>query len=188
MNAQVGNIGIAESRKIPLKVAIVVPDPPTHRIMYTPPKKTEAIDQTGTTGEQLWPINNELGKASKEVFSQVFEQATLLRQMPALGSDYDLIISVNLKEVDMDGSGVMDSTMSLKYIWSISIRNNEGVEIFKREDKTPDKKYKMSTTMETYTENWGKASSELMAEMVKSWGLMINDSRQINEYLKNSGK
>jgi hypothetical protein len=191
MNTQVGYIGVAESRKMPLKVAVVVPDPPTYRFMYTPPNERKTIDQTGQMGEQLWPVNSELGKASKEVFAQVFEQATLLRQPPAPGSEYDLIITVKLREIDMVGSmgvagllGAMNMTMNLYYVWNITILNDEGVEIFKREDKTSAKSFRVSTSMEEYTASWGRASSDLMAEMVKSWGLMIYDSREINEYLK----
>jgi len=188
MNTQIGSIGVVESNKIPLKVAVVVPDPPTHKIMYKAPHRQVPMDQTAQMNEQLWPLNNELSKASKEVFSQIFNSVTLLRQTPMIGSDYDLIITARLKEVHIamprPAPFQLSIPMELYYLWSISIMNNEGIEIFKREDRTQTKTYMSDMSMDIYVSNWGRTSSELMAEMVKSWGLMVYDSRDIRAYLE----
>jgi hypothetical protein len=188
MNTQVGFVGVVESNKIPLKVALVIPDPPTHKIMYQPFNQQAPMDQTAQMNEQLWPLNEELSKASKDVFSQIFQSVTLLRQVPMIGSDYDLIIIAKLKEVHLTmprpAPFQITVPMELYYLWSLSAMDYEGVEIFKREDRTQTKTYMTDISMDVYVSNWGRASSELMAEMVKSWGLMIYDSRDINEYLR----
>jgi len=186
MNAQIGNVGVLTSDKLPLNVAVVVPDPPTHRIYWTP-HRHPTMDQTGQMNEHMWPLNNELARAAKEAFSQGFASATLLRQIPMPGSNYDLIIILKLKEVHML-AGKMGpvwsySTVDLYYVWNLSVIDNEGVEILRREDRSQTKSFDVDTNMERYTANWGQASSELMSEMVKSICLMVYNSREINEFL-----
>ena len=185
MNTQVASVGIAESKKMPLKVAVVVRDPATHRIIYKP-LTAPAVDQTGQMGDQLWPLNNELAQASKNVFSQIFRSVTLLRQPPALGSDYDLIITPRLKDVQihMMQAKFMNIPFELYFNWSLTAMDNEGVEIFKKEDRTESKISMSSLSTETHLANMGKASSEIMAEMVTSWGQMVYGSKEIRAYLK----
>lgn len=186
MNTQIGSVGIAESRKIPLNVAVVVRDPATHKIIYKP-LTAPAVDQTGQMGDQLWPLNNELAQASKNVFSQTFKSVTLLRQPPALGSDYDLIINPKLKEVQIHMMRPKPFQINIPFEvyfnWSLTIMNDEGIEIFKREDRTESKISMSSLSTETHLANMGKVSSEIMSEMVTSWGRMIYDAREIREYL-----
>jgi hypothetical protein len=187
MNTQVGSVGIAESAKIPLRVAVVVRDPATHKIIYKPAIGA-AVDQTGQMGDQLWPLNNELAQASKNVFSQIFKSVTLLRQPPALGGDYDLIITPKLKEVRISMMHAKPFQVNIPFEvyfdWSLMIMDNEGIEIFKREDKTEPKISMSSLSMETHLANMGNASSELMSEMVTAWGRMVYNSREIRAYLK----
>jgi hypothetical protein len=45
MNTQIGSVGISESNKIPLRIAVVVPDPATHRIILNPLKGPPSIKQ-----------------------------------------------------------------------------------------------------------------------------------------------
>jgi len=187
MNTQIGSVGIAESQKIPLKVAVVVRDPATHKIIYKP-LTGAAVDQTGQMGDQLWPLNNELAEASKNVFSQIFKSAALLRQPPALGSDYDLIIIPRLKDVQIHMMQPkpfqVNIPFELYFNWNLAITNDEGVEIFKREDRTESKISMSSLSMETHLGNMGTASSELMSGMVTSWGRTVYDAKEIRAYLK----
>jgi hypothetical protein len=137
-------------------------------------------------GDQLWPLNNELAQASKNVFSQIFKSVTLLRQPPALGSDYDLIIIARLKEVQTamkQPRPFQSIQMEMYYSWNLTIMNNEGVEILKREDRTATKTFMQPISTSVYIANIGSASSELMSEMVTSWGRMIYDAREIRAYL-----
>jgi len=186
MNTQIGSIGISERNKLPLKVAVVVTDPATHKVIYKP-LIGNPVDQTGQMGDQLWPLNNELAQASKNVFSQIFKSTTLLRQSPVFGSDYDVIIIPRLKDVQVHMMKSKPFQMSIPFEvyfnWSLTVINDEGVEILKRNDRTESKISMSSLSTETHLANMGKASSELMSEMVTSWGRMLYDSREIRAYL-----
>ncbi len=186
MNTQIGSVGISERNKLPLKVAVVVTDPATHKIIYKP-LRGNPVDQTGQMGDQLWPLNNELAQASKNVFSQIFKSATLLRQPPVLGSDYDMVITPKLKEVQIHMTQPKPFQISIPFEvyfnWGLTIMDDEGIEILKRDDRTESKISMSSLSTETHLANMGKASSELMSEMVTSWGRMLYDSREIRTYL-----
>ena len=86
MDARVGYIQVAE--KLPLSAAVVTPNPASHRIIYTAPGGSP-VDQTEQMNESIWPVNKELGRASVEAFSQVFDQVANLRQLPLPG-EYDV--------------------------------------------------------------------------------------------------
>ena len=186
MNTQIGSVGIAEFNKIPLSVGVVVTDPATHRIIYKP-LRGEAVDQTGQMGDQLWPLNTELAKASNDVFSQIFKSVTSLRQTPALGSNYDLIIIARLKVVQItmkQPKPFQKIPFEMDYLWSLTVMNDEGVEILKREDRTAPKILTQGLSTDAWFATIGTISSELMSEMVTSWGRMIYDAREIRSYLE----
>ena len=149
MSTQVGSFGIAESSKIPLSIAVVVLDPPTHRLMFKPIDGAPVDRTNQLPGENLWPLNMELAQASRNVFSQIFKSVTLLRQIPALGSNYDLIIIARLKEVQQAAKQPkpfeVNMPYELDYLWSLTVMNSEGVEILKKEDRTEPKIF-MGTT------------------------------------------
>lgn len=188
MNTQIGSIGISESKKIPLNVAVVVPDPPTHRLMFKAIDKAPVDRTDQLPGENFWPLNIELAKASKDVFSQIFKSVTLLRKTPALGSNYDLIIIARLKEVQQSAKQPkpfqVDMPYELDYLWNLTVMNNEGVEILKREGRTEPRIFMATTSMDVFVANIGRTSSELMSEMVTSWGRMIYKAKEIRAYLR----
>ncbi len=187
MNAQVGSLAL---QRIPLRVAVVVPDPPTHRVMYTPPAMTgrsQPVDQTEQMNESLWPLGGELARATREAFSQVFEQATSLRSLPMPG-EYDAVIQSRINVVRIVGfmSGGLSTRawQDLSFEWGITVLDDEGVPILVRQGTTPIQKIdvKPAFSMKFYANDLGSGSSELLASMVREWGTLLAYSPELRDH------
>ena len=102
INTKTESLNIEPSSKLPLKVAVVVPDPLGTRVMYTPPGDRTPMDQTDQMhGDQvaIVPLARELAKISIEMCSQVFDQAVLLRQMPS-PKEFDAVIQLKISSIN----------------------------------------------------------------------------------------
>ena len=195
MDTLVGTLPAVE--KIPLKAALVTPDPPTHRVMYTPPSMTgrkEPVDQTEQMNESMWPLGRELAKASRDAFSQVFDQIASLRQLPLPG-EYDLVIQPKISVVRMEG--YMESFLlsvnawqDLSCDWTMAVLDNKGIPILSRQGTTPKKRIvvKPSFSTEGHMNTMGVESSELLVSLVKEWVFMLAVSPEIRDYVRQMQK
>ncbi len=193
MDARIGTM--LELERLPLRVAVVVPDPPTHRVMYTPPAMTgrrDPIDQTEQMSESVWPLGGELARASRKVFSQLFADVASLRQLPPPG-EYDAVIQPRIDVVRI--IGFMDSSMlsvrawqNLSFDWGITVLDHAGVQMLGQTGTTSEKRIDVEASFSTkgYVNTLGAGSSELLASMVKEWGTMIALSPEIRAYAHRS--
>lgn len=189
MDTQVGTMPMAA--KVSLRVALVTPDPPTHRVMYTPPakwsvnEKRTPVDQTEQMNESMWPLGRELAKSSRDVFSQVFDQVTSLRQLPMPG-EYDLVIQPKINEVHIVASPGMGGPQDLFCDWTMTVLNNKGIPILSKQGATPKRQIvvKASFSSEGHLKTIGRESSEMLVVLVKEWGMMIAESPEVRNHVR----
>lgn len=170
-------LGLAPQERLPLRVAVVVPDPMGWRLMYSPPGRGPRDQTNEFKGEAGYPVTRELSRVTQETFSQVFQQVTALRQLPDPGQ-YDAVITASIGNVNltplnssMGGGGGMNLNME----WKLAAMNGDNVEVFARNGKTPDKfvEVKASFSTDGFVANLGKASSDALSEQARDWALVL---------------
>lgn len=164
-------LGLAPQERLPLKVAIVVPDPMGWRLMYSPPGSSPRDQTNEFKGEAGYPLTRELSRVTQETFSQVFEQVTPLRQLPDPGL-YDAVITASVGNVNLaNRRGEMELNME----WKLNALNAGNVEVFGRTGKTPGKSFviKASFSADGMVESLGKVSSETLSELARDWALVL---------------
>ena len=195
INAKTENLNIEPSSKLPLKVAVVVPDPLGTRVMYTPPKghgrpDQKPMDQTDQMhGDQvaIVPLARELAKVSIETFSQVFDQAVLLRQMPSPG-EFDS--TIQLKISNINSIAYMESPFNawqeVSLDWKLIILDNQGIEILNKKGLTAAKRLdiKGSFSMDPFINKMSEIMSDQLTELGKEWGSMLYSSEELRNYAK----
>jgi hypothetical protein len=189
INAKTENLNINPSSKLPLKVAVVIPDPLGTRLMYTPPNsKKPPMDQTDQMhGDQvaMVPLARELAKVSIETFSQVFDQAILFRQLPPPG-EYDAVIQIRISSINTIGymKGPFNAWQDVSLDWKLSVLDNQGIELIDKKDMTPAKKLvvKGSFSMDPWINSMSALLSEQLTELGKQWGLMLYSSPELEKY------
>jgi len=198
IGAQAENLHIDPASRLPLNVAVVVPDPHGHRIimgmsmvnllghdMMTP----KTADQTNVFhGEAGMPVGRELAKVAGETFSQVFDHAIVMRQQPPPG-EYDAIIQVNVTEVKVLSfykRGGLEGTTEVALDWRLSVMDGQGVEMLSRKDLTPVESYSIpvSLSFDPAMDAMGAAISKVITRMVKEWGMMLSSSEELRAYSK----
>ena len=136
-------LGLSDSQKVPLKVAVVIPDPMGVRYYYTPPSMaaggSKRMDQTDSMhGSKSWAT--ELARLSSEAFPSAFQYAAVVRQLPAPG-EYDAVVELELTSVDQQafmkgvGFGGVDNDMWVA--WKMSVLDGKNVETYSTQGVTP---------------------------------------------------
>lgn len=196
ISAQAENLHIASSTRLPLNVAIVVPDPHGHRIMMgvrmvnllgRDMMDPKTVDQTNVFhGDAGMPVGRELAKVVGEIFSQVFDHVSVMRQPPPPG-EYDAVIQANVTEVNVlsfyTHSGMAGST-EVALAWKLEVMDSQGVQMLSRKDLTPVESYTIpvSFSVDPAMEAMGAAISKVLATMAKEWGLMLSSSEELRAY------
>jgi hypothetical protein len=190
INVQAENLHIDPSSRLPLKAVIVVPDPHGHRIIMGVRRhdgSSNVQDATNTFhGDAGMPVGPELAKVAAQTFSQVFDQAIVMRQQPPPG-EYDALIQVNVTEVNVltfYTHGGMAGSTEVALAWKLRVMDSQGVEILSRTGLTPVESYKIpvSFSMDPAMEAMGAAISTVIARMVKEWGVMLSSSEELRAY------
>jgi hypothetical protein len=177
LDARPIELGLAPQERLPLKVAVVVPDPMGWRLMFTPAGRGPRDQTNEFKGEAGYPLTRELSRVTHETFTQVFEQVTPLRQLPDPGQ-YDAVITASIGNVNlaplnasMGGGGGMNLDME----WKLAAMNGGNVEVFSRNGKTPNKvvEVKASFSTDGFVANLGKTSSDALSELARDWALVL---------------
>ncbi len=190
ISAQAENLNLDPSAKLPLKVAVVVPDPHGHRIIMGTRMhdgNSKVGDATNAFhGDAGMPVGREVAKVAGETLAQVFDHVITMRQQPPPG-EYDAIIQVNVTEVNVltfyTHGGLAGST-EVTLAWKMRVMDSQGVEMLIRKDLTPIESYKLpaSFSFDPYIDAMGAAISKVIPAMVKEWGLMLSSSEELRAY------
>ncbi len=137
-------LGLSEAERVPMRIAVVVPDPMGARYYYTPPAMAAGgarrMDQTDQMrGTNTW--GTELARLSGEAFSAAFTYAAVLRHLPAPG-EYDAVVEVTLTSIDQQifMSG-MRSTSDIWLDWKMSVLDNKNIEVFSTSGTLPKRSF-----------------------------------------------
>lgn len=171
IDARAIELGLAPQERLPLKVAVVVPDPMGWRLMFTPPGGTPRDQTNEFKGEAGYPLTRELSRVTQETFSQVFEQVTPLRQLPEPGQ-HDAVITASVSNVNLANTR---GEMELNMEWKLAAMNGGNVEVFGRSGKTPTKSFTIKASFSTdgLVGSLGKISSETLSELTRDWALVL---------------
>ena len=171
IDARAIELGLAPQERLPLRVAVVVPDPMGWRLMFSPPNSRPRDQTNEFKGEAGYPLTRELSRVTLETFSQVFEQVTALRQLPDPGQ-YDAVISASVGNVNLANTR---GEMELNMEWKLNALNGSSVEVFNRTGKTPTKSFviKASFSADGMVASLGKVSSETLSELARDWALVL---------------
>ncbi len=177
LDARPIELGLAPQERLPLKVAVVVPDPMGWRLMFSPPGRGPRDQTNEFKGEAGYPLTRELSRVTQETFSQVFEQVTAMRQLPDPGQ-YDAVVTASIGNVNLtplNGSMGGGGGMNLNMEWKLAAMNGSNIEVFARNGKTPDKfvEVKASFSTDGFVANLGKASSNALSEQARDWALVL---------------
>ena len=143
-NSPTPDLGLSAGQKLPLRVAVVVPDPMGFRYYYTPPKG-KRMDQTEQfRGEQGMPISGELARLAAETFPVAFQNASVLRHEPTPG-EYDAVIELAVVSIDetieikSGGFGGADSELWMD--WKLSVLDKGNVELLSKKGTTERRRF-----------------------------------------------
>lgn len=171
-------LDLAETQKLPLKVAVVIPDPMGVRYYYTPPAQAaggaQRMDQTDQMrGGTSWAV--ELARLSGEAFPAAFRYAAVLRQLPAPG-EYDAVIELSLTSIDQ--VIVMQGGLNneLWADWKLSVMNKKNVETFSTTGTSDRQRFnvKASFSAEGMIRGIEEAGGPLMSQIVREAALAVH--------------
>ena len=183
INAKTPNLNIDPSRKMPLKVAVVVPDPMAYTIYYETTGGYER-DMTGEYRRYGFMLEREIAKVCSETFSQVFNQVVIVRSLPQ-SKEYDAIVQVSIGKIllvakvkSMFGKMQNDVTSA----WSISVLDGQNIELIGKKGVYPVRSYEWDayTVEPAFTKGLGQIVSETLSNLAKEWGLLLYGSDAIN--------
>jgi hypothetical protein len=183
INAKTPNLNIDPAKKIPLKVAVVVPDPMAYTIYYEISNYNS--DMTGEYRKGGFPLEREMSKVCSETFSQVFNQVVIVRSLPQ-PKDYDAIVQVGIGKILQAGKvksmfGKMQNDVTSE--WSISVLDSQNIELFGKKGVSQARSFEWSamSPAEAFSKEMGPIMSETLSELAKEWGLFLYSSDVLNK-------
>lgn len=170
-------LGIAEAKKLPLKVAVVIPDPMGTRFYYTPPAQAGAqrMDQTESArGFKSWAT--EVARLSNEAFPGAFQYAAVLSQLPAPG-EYDAVIELSLTSIDQVAFMKFASLeCDLWLDWKVTVLDKKNIETFSTKGTTSKQHFKVAAGFgaEGMIRGIEEAGGPLMSDVVREAALAVH--------------
>ena len=184
INAKTPNLNIEPSKKIPLKVAVVVPDPMAYTIYYETSGGGYERDMTGEYRRYGFFLEREMAKVCSETFLQVFSQVVIVRSLPQPG-EYDAIVQVSMGKILLVAKvksmfGKMQNDVTSE--WSISVLNSQNIELLGKKGVTQSKSYEWDakTVEPAFTKGLEQIISEALSNLAKEWGLLLYGSDALN--------
>ena len=198
INPQIPVLNISENKKIPLRVAIVVPDPMGFRFMISwmakdkPIGKGKPQDWTGKYGgEKHWHVAPELARVAAASFSQTFLEAVSVRAMPQPG-EYDAVIEARVSEIslldNLKPPTRRDGQLSLN--WKLVVLDRDGIELLNKQDIEHGEVYGSSRVfmLGRYNGILGSELSKVLSALAKRWAEMAYNDEGIKAYAAKSRK
>ncbi len=193
LNPQAHALGIPEERKLPLRVAVVVPDPMGFRFMISFMAKGKPLGRGGKPqdwtgkfgGEQHWHVAPELARVSAAGFSQVFAEAVSLRAMPQPG-EYDAVIEARVSQItlldNIKPPSRRDGELALD--WKLTVFDREGIELLSRQDIEHGEVYDAYYwfMLGRYNETLGNELSKVLGALAKRWAELVYNEEAVKAY------
>jgi hypothetical protein len=178
INAKTPTLNIDPSKKIPLKVAVVVPDPMAYTIYYDIPNYNR--DMTGEYRRGGFPLEREMSKVCSETFLQIFQSVVIVRSLPQ-PKEYDAIVQVAIGKILLAGKvksmfGKMQNDVTSE--WSISVLDSQNIELLGKKGVTPARSFEWNaySPVEGFTKGMGAIMSETLTNLAQEWGLLLHGS------------
>lgn len=185
INAKTPTLNIDPSKKIPLKVAVVVPDPMSYTIYYETSGGGYERDMTGEYRRGGFPLEREMSKVCSETFSQVFKQVVVVRSLPQ-PKEYDAIVQVAIGKIHLTATlksmfGKMQNNVTSE--WSISVLDGQNIELISKKGVYPVRSYEWDayTVHPSFNKGLEQIISETLGNLAKEWGLLLYGSDVLNK-------
>ncbi|MDD5629110.1 MAG: hypothetical protein PHU21_08595 [Elusimicrobia bacterium] len=179
-HAPTPELGLAPGQKLPLRVAVVIPDPMGFRY-YSAGRggRSGSVLQDQTEqfgGEQGIPIPSELARLSAEAFPAAFQSVSIVRQLPAPG-EYDAVVELSVTSVEQDASWISPFSgggagMLLLMNWRLSVLGRGNKELLSRDRTTERRRFVVKKCRSFYdvhmVEAIGREGGVLLSSIVRS--------------------
>lgn len=175
INAQASALDIPQGKRLPIKVAVVIPDPMGIRMVRVAPPdlfnpKGKVSDETSIYhGDKGIPMGRELAKLCAQSFPQAFDQAVLLRDLPAPG-EYDIVVQASVSQITQSVVvKVLVAEETPSYDWKLTLLDKNNVEFFSTKGKAVAKSFNYSMNPNESMRRMGRAAAEGASVIVKEW-------------------
>jgi caspase domain-containing protein len=185
-------------RKIPMKVAIVIPDE-VENYTFTgepqTPDKPAGDMETGFNVVMTFPVGQMLKKCAPEALSQIFEEAVLIKD-GSYPEDIDAVVFPTIEGFQYWYTIINSSPFNAQweshaktYI-KLTITDRKGMLLWEETLSSPQVKGKIFNPMKTYEfpEPSGKAAAMSVATAFRDAARKIAGSREIHAYASVKGK
>lgn len=193
INAQTPNLNIDASKKLPLKLAVVVPDPMGYTIMYYGAGYKEGMEtekgvkggyfRDMTTGfhETGFFLEREISRTASEAFSQAFNQVVIVRELPQPGQ-YDGIVQVNIPKIALhERVNITGESCDVTTEWSFSVLDGQNKEILGKKGVSPSQNFTWSvlSPQRDFVNAMGPIMSKTVTDLTKEWTEAIYGSEAV---------
>jgi len=185
-------------RKIPMKVAVVIPDE-VENYTFTgepqTPDKPAGDMETGFNVVMTFPVGQMLKKYAPEALSQIFEEAVLIKD-GSYPQDIDAVVFLTIEGFQYWYTIISSSPFNAQweshaktYI-KLTITDRKGMLLWEETLSSPQVKGKIFNPMKTYEfpEPSGKAAAMSVATAFRDAARKIAGSREIHAYASGKGK
>ncbi|GEM_PF-1659185 len=180
LNAQTPSLNIDPSKKLWLKVAVVVPDPMAYTIIYDLPSFYNR-DLTAEYRKNGFQLERELSKVCSETFSQAFNQVVVVREMPQAGQ-YDAIVELKIGKISAIGRMVNrflgKLACDVTTEWTMSVLDDQNREVLNKKGLSPARSFQWGATTahKDFNREMGPVMSGTLTDLAKEWGAILHSS------------
>ena len=181
IKAETPNLGIEASKKLPLKLAVVVPDPMGYTMMYygvkynPETKKGYSRDMTGAFQSGGYFLERELSKVASETFSQAFAQVVVQRDLPQPGQ-YDAAVQLNISKITFNEKvKVSGESSDVTTEWTLALYDGKNIEILNKKGAAPVHNFSWSvmSPARDHIVAMGPITSQTITYLVKEWAELL---------------
>lgn len=169
------DLGLTPEQKLPLHVAVVIPDPMGFRYYLSlQGGRGHSVRQDQTEhfgGEKYLPIPEELARLAAEAFPGAFQSVSVLRQLPPPG-EYDAVVVLAVAAIEENFQwgdplfGAGGTFVELSLDWKLSVLGKGNVELLSIEDSTGTRRF--HTRSHTFTDE------VMAADVGREGGLLLS--------------
>lgn len=193
IKAQTPNLNIEPSQKLPLKLAVVVPEPMGYTIMYYGAGYKEGMenekglkggyfrDMTAGFHEMGFYLEREISKVTAETFSQAFSQVVVLRELPPPGQ-YDVVVQLNIPKITLfERVNITGESCDVTTAWSMSVLNGQNKEIIGKKGTSPVQNFTWSILNpgRDFHNAMGPIMSKTVTDLAKDWADTLYSSAEL---------
>lgn len=193
IKAETPNLNIEASKKLPLRLAVVVAEPMGYTIMYYGAGYTEGMenekglkggyfrDSTAGFHDAGFYLEREMSKVASETFSQAFNQVVVVRELPQPGQ-YDAVVELSIPKISLhERVNITGESCDVTTQWSMSLLDGQNKEILSKKGVSPAQNFTWSifTPQRDFLNAMGPIMSKTVTDLTKEWAETLYGSEAL---------